>query len=337
MTQVFISYSRNDMEFVQRLAGDLLRAGLDVWWDLSDIQGSDVWERKIQEGLNSSQFFIVVLTPASLDSRWVRREYLSADNKGLKIIPLKLKPNDELPLTLRDIQPIDAVNHSYDVTLAEILKIVNGKSQTGSVDEKDAIVPNSNVVEVSRLGDPEEKISAEIRSSVNSVASPTLAPMGLIERGAAILPIVYFILAGLHPFGFDNNEQKFFLGIAAILTGVFFMLDRRIVIGRWIKPSIIIYVLIHVAITYSDSSGWDLANIPDALEGLIALVIVWLLISNFRSLRKPAPYASVFLGVFFCIVGAKILLNQLDFYPSDIYTLIIVAGIVASVLLWLDQ
>jgi len=42
------------MEFVQRLAGDLQRAGLDVWWDLSDIQGSDVWERKIEEGLRQS-------------------------------------------------------------------------------------------------------------------------------------------------------------------------------------------------------------------------------------------------------------------------------------------
>ncbi len=122
MTQVFISYSRTDMDFVQRLAMDLERASFDVWWDLTDIQGSEVWERKIEEGLRTSQYFIVVLTPASLESRWVRREYLSADNSGVKIVPLKLKSYDVTPLTLRDIQPIDAINRPYEDVLSDVLR-----------------------------------------------------------------------------------------------------------------------------------------------------------------------------------------------------------------------
>jgi hypothetical protein len=126
MTQVFISYSRIDLEFVRRLAKDLQDADLDVWWDLSVIQGSDVWEKRIEEGLRSSQYFIVVVTPDSLESRWVRREYLSADNAGVKIIPLKLKPYDVTPLTLRDIQPIDAITRPYEAVLEDVLGIVKG-------------------------------------------------------------------------------------------------------------------------------------------------------------------------------------------------------------------
>jgi hypothetical protein len=32
MTQVFISYSRRDLTFVEGLAADLKAAGLDVWY-----------------------------------------------------------------------------------------------------------------------------------------------------------------------------------------------------------------------------------------------------------------------------------------------------------------
>lgn len=124
MAQAFISYSRKDIDFVRRLATDLQNSGIDVWWDLSGIQGSDIWERKIEEGLNTSQYLIIVLTPDSLASRWVRREYLTADNKGLRIIPLALKPHGDVPLTLRDIQPIDAIHRNYEDVLCELLRVM---------------------------------------------------------------------------------------------------------------------------------------------------------------------------------------------------------------------
>jgi hypothetical protein len=325
------------MEFVQRLAADLQRAGLDVWWDISDIQGSDVWERKIQEGLNSSQYIIVVLTPASLESRWVRREYLSADNKGLRIIPLKLKASNDLPLTLRDIQPIDAVNRTYADTLSEVLRIINGKARSSLTKEGDKSQLSPSLVGVIQSKELEEQILPKINTPVNSTSSPTFASTGILEIGGAILPIVYFILAGLYPFGFDNNSEEFFLGFAALLTGVFFVLDRQMIVGRRIKISIVLYVLTHIVVVYANSSGWGLANIPEILEGVIALVVAGFLISNFRTSRRPAPYASIFLAVFFCLIGAKLLLNRFGLYPSDFYTFIIIAGIVASILLWLEQ
>jgi len=37
--QVFISYSRRDLAFVEGLAADLQAAGLDVWYDLSGLEG----------------------------------------------------------------------------------------------------------------------------------------------------------------------------------------------------------------------------------------------------------------------------------------------------------
>lgn len=45
--RVFISYSRKDINFARRLAGDLEKAGFDVWWDISDLKGGDDWVRII--------------------------------------------------------------------------------------------------------------------------------------------------------------------------------------------------------------------------------------------------------------------------------------------------
>ena len=39
MEKVFISYSRKDIEFARKLAGDLEKASYDVWWDITDLRG----------------------------------------------------------------------------------------------------------------------------------------------------------------------------------------------------------------------------------------------------------------------------------------------------------
>ena len=90
MTQLFISYSRKDIAFARRLAGDLEKAGYSVWWDISDLRGGDDWVRIIQEEIEKSDFFIVVLTPSATLSEWVRREYTQALSLRKKVIPIML-------------------------------------------------------------------------------------------------------------------------------------------------------------------------------------------------------------------------------------------------------
>ena len=75
MTQLFISYSRKDIAFARRLAGDLEKAGYAVWWDITDLRGGDDWVRQIPAAIESSQFIVVVLSPNSVASEWVEKEY----------------------------------------------------------------------------------------------------------------------------------------------------------------------------------------------------------------------------------------------------------------------
>src|SRR3990172_9059357 len=97
MTRVFISYSRKDLVFVERLAKDLKDAGLEVWYDLSGLSVGSRWGIEIQKAIRQSQYFIAILSPNSAKSEWVEREFLYASNRKIRSIPLLYKPC-ELPM-----------------------------------------------------------------------------------------------------------------------------------------------------------------------------------------------------------------------------------------------
>ena len=75
MARLFISYSRNDEEFARQLATSLSEMGADVWIDIEDIPAGMKWSRAIQEGLDSGQLLIVIISPDSMDSRNVEDEW----------------------------------------------------------------------------------------------------------------------------------------------------------------------------------------------------------------------------------------------------------------------
>ncbi len=90
MQRIFISYSRKDMDFIRKLAGDLEKADYDVWWDITDLRGGDDWVRMIPSAIEASEQVIVVLSPNSILSEWVEKEYTQALSLHKKIIPIML-------------------------------------------------------------------------------------------------------------------------------------------------------------------------------------------------------------------------------------------------------
>jgi len=121
MTQVFISYSRKDIEFVERLVGDLQSAGFTAWYDLSGLEGGTQWGTEIQNAIENSQYFLVVVSPNSLNSKWMQREFLFAESCDLKVIPLQYLPC-RLPMWLLDLQLIDLQGRNYDSNFERLLK-----------------------------------------------------------------------------------------------------------------------------------------------------------------------------------------------------------------------
>jgi hypothetical protein len=120
MAQIFISYSRKDIGFARKLAGDLEKAGYEVWWDLTDLRGGDDWPRVIPAAIESSQYVIVVLSPNSAISDWVEKEYTHALSLHKKIIPIMLAPSS-MPFALNTINYIDFTGEDYAASLNSLL------------------------------------------------------------------------------------------------------------------------------------------------------------------------------------------------------------------------
>jgi formylglycine-generating enzyme required for sulfatase activity len=121
MTQVFISYSRKDLSFINTLVADLKNAGLDVWYDVSHIAGGARWRSEIENALRNSQYVIVVLSPDSIASEWVEREFLFSSNLRRKIIPVMYR-FCELPLNYVDLNYIDMQGNNYGRNFHQLLK-----------------------------------------------------------------------------------------------------------------------------------------------------------------------------------------------------------------------
>jgi hypothetical protein len=118
--RVFISYSRKDIKFARRLAGDLEKTGFDVWWDISDLKGGDDWVRFIPAAIETSQYFVVLLSPDSVKSEWVAKEYTYAIVKRKKIVPAMVRPS-AVPFALNTINYVNFTTDDYETGLNNLL------------------------------------------------------------------------------------------------------------------------------------------------------------------------------------------------------------------------
>jgi hypothetical protein len=137
MQKIFISYSRKDTDFVRKLAGDFEKAGYDVWWDITDLRGGDDWVRQIPTAIETSQFIVVVLSPNSIASEWVEKEYTQALSLRKKIIPIMLTPCN-VPFSLNTINYVNFAVGEYEHNFKSIL------SALGYTGEPPTVTPFKN-------------------------------------------------------------------------------------------------------------------------------------------------------------------------------------------------
>jgi hypothetical protein len=59
---VFLSYASQDAEAAQRICAALRSAGVEVWFDQSELRGGDAWDRSIREQIHECRLFMPVIS-----------------------------------------------------------------------------------------------------------------------------------------------------------------------------------------------------------------------------------------------------------------------------------
>lgn len=105
MTDVFISYTREDRERVEALAQALQARGFDVWWDPELLPGEQ-YASKIKTQLATAKAVIVAWSKASVERGWVLDEAAEGRDRGV-LVPVMLDAGATAPLGFRQLQAVD--------------------------------------------------------------------------------------------------------------------------------------------------------------------------------------------------------------------------------------
>ena len=74
---VFLSYASEDAEAAQQLCNALRTAGIEVWFDRSELRGGDAWDRQIHERIRDCRLFVAIISAhtEARDEGYFRREW----------------------------------------------------------------------------------------------------------------------------------------------------------------------------------------------------------------------------------------------------------------------
>lgn len=86
---VFLSYAREDKEAARRIADALIAAGIEVWFDQSELRGGDAWDAKIKRQIRECVLFLPVISTRTQmrPEGYFRREWNLAAQRLLDMAP----------------------------------------------------------------------------------------------------------------------------------------------------------------------------------------------------------------------------------------------------------
>jgi len=156
--KIFISHSSKDKKFVRKLKNCLAENSIETWFDEGQLELGDSLVDKLEEALDDSSHLVIILSPSSVESDWVKYELDKAiknSNTGLmnKIIPVKYR-NCEIPETLTDLLYADLSNEvvlpdgnevkfisdGFDSFFLKLVRAIRNSAKAISKREKKAIL-----------------------------------------------------------------------------------------------------------------------------------------------------------------------------------------------------
>lgn len=342
---VFLCHSSHDKPIVRELYLRLLgESWLDPWLDEEKLLPGQDWDLEIEKAVEKAHAVIVCLSKNSVTKEgYIQRELKFALDIALEkpegtifIIPLRLD-DCELPRRLRSWQYVDYFPQDHRKRAYQRLtQSLHARYSQLLADKDAAEIADAFKTEPVTAPTEEAPLPEKKKSDQFTVSLPATPP-GILELIGSILPIFFFAQLAPFLFGEYDDTSWFLLAVTAIVFGVFLAFRRQVLLNRWVKFAMILFIATHSIMIYSDYTGWPITDYVKIIVGIIALVITGLHILNFKSHRISMPYAASLFALFIALYGIKLLLNTFNFYPNGIQTPTVTIGFIAAIFLWLER
>jgi adenylate cyclase len=201
MADVFVSYARSDKARVAPLVAAIEAKGWSVWWDPAIAAGQQ-FDDQIDAELQAASAVLVVWTPTSVASRWVRGEARDAAERGI-LVPVRFE-DARLPIDVRAIQTTDLDQWGEDpssVPFQDLLRSLStvikrqraqqsAKSATSSAPSASAAAPRVSICVLpfaNMSGDQEQEyfsdgITEDIITDLSKVSA-----LAVVSRNSAFM------------------------------------------------------------------------------------------------------------------------------------------------------
>jgi dienelactone hydrolase len=211
---VFLSYASQDAEAAQRLCKALRAAGIEVWFDQSELRGGDVWDRKIRQQIRDCAVFIPIISAHTQQRAegYFRLEWRLAEQRS----------------------------HLMGRNRAFIVPVV-----LDAVAERDADVPDSFLAvqwtrvpdEASLVAFAERVAQLQASNAISSLqASAAVAPQLLIDSAApSATPAIQPLPVGAAPINSRRRRARALRVIQLTVPALLLVVAALVVIPPWQK------------------------------------------------------------------------------------------------------
>jgi adenylate cyclase len=151
VADVFVSYARSDKARVEPLVAAIEAQGWSVWWDPAITPGQE-FDRQIEAELKIAAAVLVVWTPTSVESRWVRGEARAGAERGI-LVPVRFAGAD-LPIDVRALHTTDLDGWAEDARSPQVQEVLRA---LGALVARPAAPPPATVIPGSAPPPPDRR------------------------------------------------------------------------------------------------------------------------------------------------------------------------------------
>lgn len=166
---VFISYSRKDIELAEMVAASLKKLNLSCFLDRETIEFGADWREKIGKSLYYSELVLLIWTASSNQSDNVAREVVVAEGYGKTIIPFRVG---------------DFVPHYRLAYALALNNRVEGRQGISSLEIEQFATSIARSVETARTNRLKKEAEMEAIEDVEHLPSKSVVPHEVVERVA---------------------------------------------------------------------------------------------------------------------------------------------------------